>query len=357
MFLKKAFYKFLFPLASLLIVTSQIFAQDITADVPANIPTYMHGAPNSVANWVNIYAQMMAEVECVDLKIEGICADGEPLWGFRVPVQMVEVVRNVGETMLELPIENDIEYLDYELFYTDAATYLKTKIPSVDGPLSFDENLKKRSGIAPGFQEGATFGQAHVYSLPTDYMPVILDFLPPVCTTWLEYDPIKTDVYPNQALWRFPDFTYGALPGSENVSPMDCAFYDMTTGKTQPGLIDVPHTNLGGLALAESTCLSAWGGTVFPLAGFSYAASTYVGDLLRTVKAIELGPYAQILGGQYQGGPTHSINKEKDAFKDYYNGSSCIEYGAKDGDDFPNESEEKEVITHYVHFQKRYCCY
>ncbi len=332
---------------------------DIDSNIPGGIPTYIDGANDAELNWAIIYEKMMAEVECVDLKVIGVCPDEEILWEYRLPVQMVENVRNVGETMLEMPYDNILNYYNYELFYIDVEAYVRENTGNNVSAISIAQNQQRRSGLHPSYNQGLSFGQSHVYSLPDDYPPLILELFPDSCKTWSEYDPFKTDIYPNQVLWRMPEFTALAQIGADQVTPFDCAAYSMATGETTPGLINVNGISGLGTALAASTCASAWGGKIYPLNGHSYHPNQFVGDALRSLKAIALGPYAKTLPG-YEGEDTHTFDKSKDALKDAYNDSGCIQFGDKDsayGSKFPRESLGSEAITHYIHWKTHYCCY
>jgi len=331
-------------------------AADIDSNIPSGIPTYIDGANDAEARWTEIGVKMLAEVECVDLKPVGVCPDEEILWSFRLPVQLIENVRNVGETMLEMPFENVIDYADYENFYSDVQSYVSSQGASAASVISIASNQQRRSGLRPGLKQRISFGQSHVFGTDDDYSPAILDFLPDICTSWDKNDPFKTDVYPNQVLWRMPEFTAQAQIGADQVSPADCAIYDMATGKSNSNLIDLSSSLSIGTALAAQTCASAWGGKIFPLNGQTYSPNVYVGDALRTLKAIELGPYAKTMP-QYQGGDTYSFDKSEDVLKDYYNDSGCIAFGDKaQSGVFPKENASDEQITHYVHFKRYYCC-
>lgn len=324
-------------------------AADIDSNIPGGIPQYIDGAWEAEANWVELGTKAMMEVECVDLKIIGVCEDGEPLWSFRVPVQVIENVRNVGETMLEMPSDNLLNYETYELYYEDVENYVRSVSSGSSGLISIAENQQRRAGLRVGSKNRLDFAQSHIYSMPTDYKPLILEEFPSVCTDWIEHDPFRNDTYPEITYSRIPEFTETAQVGASQVSPADCALYNMSTGKTDPGLINLSGSIGGGAALAAETCVSAWGGKIFPLNAHTYSPHPYVGDALRSIKAIELAKYLNY--------SVHSFDKGDDALKDYYNDSSCLEFGEKDHSKFGTESEGKEQISHYVHFQQRYCCY
>lgn len=324
-------------------------AADIDSNIPSGIPEYIDGAWDAELNWVELGLKAVEEVECVDLKIVGVCEDGEPLWSFRLPVQVIENVRNVGETMLEMPAENMLNYATYELYYQDVENYVRSVSSGSSGLISIAENQQRRAGLRVGSKNRLDFAQSHIYAMSTDYKPLILDFLPSACTDWIEYDPFRNDTYPEITYSRIPEFTEMAQLGASEVTPADCAMYNMSTGNTDPGLINISGSFGAGTALAAETCASAWGGKIFPLNAHTYSPHPYVGDALRSIKAIELASYLNYT--------VHSFNKSQDALIDYYNDSSCIQFGEKDHSKFGTESENKEQITHYVHYQRHYCCY
>lgn len=332
-------------------------AWDIDSHIPAGVPQYLDGDAGYELNWVMLGLHQELEIECVNLHIAGFCYDGTSIkikWGFRLPVQFVENVPNVGESRFEDPLNYSDLYSDYEKWYQDAADYVGR------APISIAPNQRRRSGLRMQDDQNVTNSEAHLWSTDSDYSPLILSFLPSYCTTWDEYDPFKTDVYPNQALWRIPEYTSDALPGAYDISPMQCAAANVINGKMDPGLVNTGSISGLDYLVATKTCASSWGGKIWPLNGQSYAPDPAVGRALNSRKAIELAPYAlsRELEG-YVGSQSHSFNDSKDRFQAYYpSKSSCFAMGENPAHWATGlNSPGKENHHVYIHWQYHECCY
>ncbi|RMD86331.1 MAG: hypothetical protein D6808_03615, partial [Candidatus Dadabacteria bacterium] len=245
-------------------------AQEITSSIPSHTPQYLNGAPDFVANWGALYAQIFTEIECVDLQmVPGGCRGGTGiLWKYRLPVQFVENVPNVGESRYEDPATTQVLYADYELWYDTLELILAAGSGSSVSHLDIGQNQQRRAGLRQTSERNHFYSEAHLWSTDDDIVPAILSFLPKYCTSWQEYPPFKTDVYPNELLWRIPEFTETALPGSGAVTPMECAQNDLAAGKLTPNLLNISPNHS---PLAAKTCVSGWGGKIWPLNGQSYA--------------------------------------------------------------------------------------
>ncbi len=326
----------------------------INSFIPDDLPENIQGTMDAPLNWTALGTEVMIDNECVDLRWEGFCGGGlfDPIsvkFSYRLPVQVIENVRNVGETLLETPVDNFLRYLvDYPLFYAAIEAFLGTKYNNNNGLISIDENQQRRSGLRAGGDQRSDFGHSHIFPIPNDFTPLTLSWMPPHCTNWEPRSDFKNDTFPNIMYSRIPELTEAAKPGAGLVTPADCATHNIATGKTLPIFADAIGTPGAGVALAGQTCASAWGGKVYPLNAHTYAPNPYVGDALRSVKAIELA--------KFTGTPVYPFNRAQDRLKDFYNGSRCIRFGDQNVLNFPKESKDREQITHYVHYMKRTCC-
>lgn len=341
-------------LISFIIVNFNISHAQINSHIPDDMPNNIQGSWDAPFNWVDLGLDVMLDNECVDLKWEGFCGGGifsglRPKFSFRLPVQVIENVRNVGETLLETPVDNFLRYIiDYELFYEAIEAFVGIKYDNNRGLLSIDENQQRRAGLRVGTNQHMDFGHSHIYSIAEDFTPLILSWLPGYCTNWETKPDFKNDTMPAIMHSRIPEMSEAAMPGASLVTPSDCAISNMATGSTIPGMIDVSGGVGAGVALANKTCASNWGGKLYPLNAHTNAANPFVGDALRSIKAIELA--------KFMGTPVFPFNKSKDRLKDFYNGSRCIKYKEADFSRFPEENKDKEQVTHYVHYLKKTCC-
>ncbi len=338
---------------TLLAGTQKSFGQ-INSNIPDELPENIQGNWDAPINWTELGLDVMLDSECVNLKWEGFCGGGifsdlSLKFSYRLPVQIIENVRNVGETLLETPIDNFMRYLiDYELFYEAISAFLDIKYNNNNGTISVADNQQRRAGLRVGSNQRTDFGHSHIYSIAEDFTPLVLSWLPNNCTSLQQKPDFKNDTMPMILHSRIPEMSEAAKPGASLVSPSDCALNNMATGSTIPGFIDVSGGVGPGVALANQTCASNWGGKLYPLNAHTNAPNPYVGDALRSVKAIELA--------KFMGTPVFNFNKTNDRLKDFYNGSRCIKYKEKDFTRFPEEQKDKQQVTHYVHYMRRTCC-
>lgn len=326
----------------------------IDSNIPDNTPENIYGTWEAPINWMELGLDIMMDDECVDLQWEGFCGGGlfSPVsvrFSYRLPVQVIENVRNVGETLLETPIENALNYfIDYPLFYMAVEQFIGFRHGINNGLISIAANQQRRSGLRVGTDQRLDFAQSHIYAVPTEFLPLVLAWMPSHCTTWIETPDFKNDTFPFILQSRIPELTEAAMPGASLVTPSDCAANNIGRGRTIPTPINVVGNVGPGVGLAERTCASSWGGKVFPLSAHTYSPNPYVGDALRSIKAIEMA--------RFNGVQVYPFNRSRDRLKDFYNGSSCIRFGEQNQSRFPKEQEGKEQITHYVHYLRRSCC-
>jgi len=326
----------------------------IDSNIPDNLPQNIYGTWDAPVNWMELGLDIMMDDDCVDLEWEGFCGGSlfspvSLLYSFRLPVQVIENVRNVGETLLETPIDSFMNYfVDYPLFYIAVESFIALRHGINNGLISIATNQQRRSGLRVGTDQRVDFAHSHIYAVPTTYLPLVLAWLPSHCTTWIENPDFKNDTFPYILQSRMPELTEAAMPGASLVTPSDCAANNVAHGRTLPGPINVASNVGPGVAMAERACVSNWGGKIFPLNAHTYAPNPYVGDALRTLKVIEMA--------KFNAAPVYPFNRSQDRLKDFYNGSSCIRYGESDQSRFPKERAGREQITHYVHYVKTYCC-